>query len=431
LTHAEDASDHNLPLMIWYGLEPVVAGDPQRALQLASRSRIPQVARYTWRRLAADRHGLAAVIGSLRDSESSSQRDQDVLREVAASLKSRRGVAMPDAWRQVYQRLSRSDDPSLREVADQVAVALGDRRVFPRMRDRLADQHLPLERRLQALQILVEGSDPDAGGALLSVLAEPGLQRPAIRALAAYDQAEIADQLIDRYHELAPPARSDAVSTLVARPDWAHALLGAIEAEQVPRQDLHAYHVRQLMQLRDESLQQRVRQVWGRVTEATADSRKKIEQLKSQLTPEQLASADLPHGRAVFAKTCATCHRLFGEGDQVGPDITGSNRANLDYILENLVAPSAIVGKDYQLAVLVLTDGRVLQGLVLRENDSAVTLRTVNDELVIARSEIDERVTSPLSLMPEGQLDTLTGEEVRDLIAYLASPRQVPLPEDH
>ena len=82
--------------------------------------------------------------------------------------------------------------------------------------------------------------------------------------------------------------------------------------------------------------------------------------------------ADLSQGRALFKKTCATCHRLFGEGEQVGPDITGSNRANLDYLLENVVDPSAVLGKDYRMSVLALADGRVISGLVQKETDSAL-----------------------------------------------------------
>jgi putative heme-binding domain-containing protein len=116
---------------------------------------------------------------------------------------------------------------------------------------------------------------------------------------------------------------------------------------------------------------------------------------------------------------------LFGEGGKIGPDITGSNRANLDYILENILDPSAIVGKDYLMTIIVTMDGRTISGLIQKETDSAVTLRTINDTVVVAKSDIDERKLSPLSLMPEGQLNQLTPDDQRDLIAYLASPTQV------
>ncbi|MCA9082056.1 MAG: c-type cytochrome, partial [Planctomycetaceae bacterium] len=134
-------------------------------------------------------------------------------------------------------------------------------------------------------------------------------------------------------------------------------------------------------------------------------------------------------GRALFAKTCAACHRLFGEGGTIGPDLTGSNRNNLDYLLENIVDPSAVVNKDYRMTILQLTDGRVLNGLVLDKNDRTTTLRTATEQVVIENSQIEASKLTPLSPMPDGLLGTLTAEQVRDLFAYLQTPVQVPLPE--
>src|SRR5262249_37119914 len=128
----------------------------------------------------------------------------------------------------------------------------------------------------------------------------------------------------------------------------------------------------------------------------------------------------------VFAKTCAACHRLFDDGGAVGPDITGAQRNNLDYVLENLLDPSALVYGDYQVTTVETKDGRVLNGIVKREDDKAITLQTQKQAIVLPKDEIEHRVKSPLSLMPEGLLANLKDEEVRDLIGYLASPKQVP-----
>ncbi|HAN98452.1 MAG TPA: hypothetical protein DCQ98_13910 [Planctomycetaceae bacterium] len=127
----------------------------------------------------------------------------------------------------------------------------------------------------------------------------------------------------------------------------------------------------------------------------------------------------------LFDKTCGACHQLFGTGGDVGPDITGSNRANLDYVLENMVDPSAVMGNDYRMTLIETDDGRLVSGLVKLETDSAVTVRTLNDTVVIAKEEIVARELSELSMMPEGLLDPLSEQEICDLIKYLASPRQV------
>jgi len=112
----------------------------------------------------------------------------------------------------------------------------------------------------------------------------------------------------------------------------------------------------------------------------------------------------------------------------VGPDLTGSQRSNLDYNLENLLDPSALVGRDYQMTVLHLRDGRLITGIIQREDRHTLTIQTANDTVIAGRTEVRSRSQSPISLMPEGLLEKLTDEEVRDLIAYLASPEQVPLP---
>jgi putative heme-binding domain-containing protein len=81
------------------------------------------------------------------------------------------------------------------------------------------------------------------------------------------------------------------------------------------------------------------------------------------------------------------------------------------------------------MQIFQTADGRVINGIVVREDESVVLVQTQNDRVALAKSEIELRDTSKLSLMPEGQLARLSDEDLRDLVAYLASPRQVPLPE--
>ena len=154
-----------------------------------------------------------------------------------------------------------------------------------------------------------------------------------------------------------------------------------------------------------------------------------IADYKAMLTADNLKEADPAAGRAVFAKTCATCHQLFDAGRAVGPNLTGSQRANVDYVLENLVDPNALIGRDYQLTTILTAEGRVLTGIVAAENENSVTLRTANEDVILPKPEIDERSQSSVSMMPEGMLDKLSDAEVISLVRYLASPEQVPLPE--
>ncbi|MCA9150994.1 MAG: c-type cytochrome, partial [Planctomycetales bacterium] len=212
-----------------------------------------------------------------------------------------------------------------------------------------------------------------------------------------------------------------AIQTMTSRLDWARVLLDAVQQDRVVKSDLTAFTIRQLSSFHDEQLTARVEKLWGGVRETPADRRRLIELYKRRLSPANLEIADAAAGRTVFQKTCANCHRLFGEGGSIGPDITGSQRQSLDYLLENLIDPNAIVPNDYRMVVLETADGRVLTGLVVDETDAAVTLQTATEKVVVPSDEIEERSLSPLSMMPEGQLQTLTEVEIRDLIKYLMS----------
>jgi putative heme-binding domain-containing protein len=120
---------------------------------------------------------------------------------------------------------------------------------------------------------------------------------------------------------------------------------------------------------------------------------------------------------------------LFGEGRKVGPELTGAQRNNLDYVLLNLVDPNSAVGRDFRITIIVTDAGRSVAGIIVAENEGSVTIRTANDDVTIPLDEIDIRKRSAVSMMPEGMLDKLTPEQIRDLVVYLASPTQVPLPK--
>jgi putative membrane-bound dehydrogenase-like protein len=425
LSHAEDADDHNLPLMYWYGIEPLVTADPERALELANKSKIPKVSNFIIRRAASDEKSLDSVFKMLTKAHPDGQ--QVVLNEVLAAFEGRVNIAAPESWKPAYDVLAKSDNAATRDKADQIAVIFGDQRVLPKMRELLVNDKAPLEKRQQALDILLRGRDKDAVASFQAIVSDTALRGAAIRALSGYDDAKTPSVVLAQYAKLTEAEKRDAINTLCTRPTYAAALLDAIENEKLPRTDLHAYNVQALLRFNDEKLQTRIKSVWGEFRATAKDKQELIAKHKANLTSARVKNGDLSNGRRLFAKTCQNCHTLFGEGQKVGPDITGSNRANLDYILENMVDPSAIVGKDYRATIIETKDGRVVNGLIQKETDSAVTLRTINDTLVIAKADIEDRKLSDLSIMPEGQLNQLAPDEIRDLVAYLASPNQVAL----
>jgi putative heme-binding domain-containing protein len=196
----------------------------------------------------------------------------------------------------------------------------------------------------------------------------------------------------------------------------------------LPRAAVSPAAARQVFALSDKALTARLETVWGTIRPAAADRAALTKQWKGKLSAEGLKPADPSAGRAVFARSCASCHKLFGEGGDLGPDLTGSQRASLDYLLENVLDPSAVVPREYRVTNFTLADGRLVAGVVVRETPDGLTVRTTNDTLTIPAADIEVRKDTGQSIMPEGLFDALKPEEVRDLVAYLASPRQVPPP---
>ena len=175
------------------------------------------------------------------------------------------------------------------------------------------------------------------------------------------------------------------------RVDFAQALLDGVADKQIAATDLSADLVRQLHNLKNAALDQKINDVWGTVRDTAEDKAEAITHYKKLISNRSRQRADVSLGRTMFAKTCQQCHTLFGTGGKVGPELTGSNRANLDYVLANVLDSSDLVGKDYQTTVITTTDRRVLTGIVRGDDNDAVTLVTANETVIVPKGEIDER----------------------------------------
>ena len=199
-------------------------------------------------------------------------------------------------------------------------------------------------------------------------------------------------------------------------------------ANRIPKTELSADLVRQLRNLNDAELNKQIEQVWGIVRESAADRVALMARLKTVITNPHGSTPDREVGRAIFAKTCQQCHTLFGTGGKIGPDITGANRANLNYVLSNVVDPSAVMAKDYQPTILVTTSGRVITGIIKQDSGPGlVAVQTPEQLIEMPESDIEERKLSDKSMMPDDLLRTLSDSEVRSLASYLQGTGQSPI----
>jgi putative heme-binding domain-containing protein len=335
---------------------------------------------------------------------------------------------MPATWPYVFQKLAADPDRRVRSRAMALGVTFGDAAARGSLRLILADDKAPLAPRREALAALLQVKDPTLAATLQSLVRDPGLGGLAVRALSAYDDPATPNVLIAAYTSLGPIEKRDVLNTLAARKRSAQALLTAVEAGKLARGDLTADLVRQLRNLKDASLDARIGQVWGTARETTGDRARLIARYKAMIMSKPTHGTDPALGRAIFAKVCQQCHTLFGVGRLVGPDLTGSNRADIDYLLSNVLDPSALIGKDYLAHVIATTDGRVLTGIIRAEDKDTITLVTANETIVLPKSDVDERKVSEQSMMPDDLWKALSEQEIRSLVSYLASPAQAALP---
>ena len=430
-SHCEFAGDRELPLMIWYGIEPAVAHDRARSLELIAASQIPLIRQYVARRLTEDIEADLDTVNALVELAERADPPvaQDILVGMARALRGWSKAPQPAAWSSAASRFASSDSAELKQNVQELGVVFGDGRATDELRAIVVDAGADPGARRQALRSLLVGKPADLVAALQNLAGDRVMALEAIRGLAFYDHPDTPQCISRSWGIYGPAERAEAINTLCARPAYAQALLDMLRAGRIAKNDVTAFHARQISSFDDPELNRQLAELWGEVRVSTAEKRSLIERFKSQLTPDALAQAHPAAGRALFLKNCASCHVLFGAGRKVGPDLTGSNRKNLDYLLENVIDPSASVGSDFQTWVLVLDDGRVLNGVITEQSERTLTLQTAQEPITLDRRTIDQMQHTRNSLMPDGVLQQLSDQQVRDLLSYLMSPGQVPLPD--
>jgi putative membrane-bound dehydrogenase-like protein len=425
--HDEFAGDRVLPLLVWYGIESSVKQEPARSLELIRASRMPKVTRYVARRLTSgiesNPDAVASLVAMLIEDNSTATR-KSVLLGMAEALRGWSKAPAPRNWERAVEAIQKTGDGETvalaRELSIVFSTGLPQSEIFAFIRD--AKQ--PRESRRQALRSLVASRAEGLSELLRGLLDDRDMADEAVRGLAAVDLPAHAAELLDRYGRIDGEAKDAVVSALATRANTAAMLLDAVAAGRIPRGEVDALLLRQIQLLGDDTLVQRVARMWPKQRLIPGDKLKRINEYRQRLEPQTLASANVTNGKAIYTKTCGQCHKLFGDGGAIGPELTGSQRSNLAYLLENMLDPSAVVPEQYRMSIVTLGDGRVMSGIVGEQNERTVVLQTPTERLVLERSAIESIKPSELSLMPDGQLDTMRDDEVRDLIAYLMSSGQ-------
>lgn len=261
-------------------------------------------------------------------------------------------------------------------------------------------------------------------------LAAISSKNPAVAEAAWAGLARLADEktaaaLIAPYPSASQDRKKRTRAVLSSRAPVCEILLDAVDSGRIPRDDFALPELAAIARLGSETLDRKVLKIWGKIAQATPEERlAEVRRLNNDI---RAAPGDPKKGRELFAKVCASCHRLNDVGQAIGPDLTGANRADRDWLLTSLVDPSGVIRKEYQSRIIEMNDGRVLEGLLVESSGGLWKLaKTDGTTESVPASEIRDSRESAVSIMPEGLYRQFDPQQLRDLFAYLQSLEKSP-----
>ncbi len=386
------------------------------------------VAGVTTEMRAAAPEAMTRMVRMLAETDDA-QLQLDILRGLSAGFRGQERLPMPAGWEQVENRLGGSANGDVRTLVQTLSLTFGSQGALKALRALAADPKAEAGARRNALDSLMASRDPDLRALLQRLVSDTAVRGVVLRQLAAFDDGATPGLILAEYGKLAAGEKRDALNTLVSRVNFAKPLLAAVGAGTVPRTDLTAELVRQLRNLRNPDLEKQITQVWGVMKDTSPDMAKEIERYKALYWKGGSTPGDASKGRVVYNQVCAQCHHLFDSGGAVGPDITGANRSDLEYLLQNILFPNAVIPNEYRQTLVETKDGRLISGIVKGQEGGTLLIQTANEVVRVAVADIATREQAENSMMPEGLVAGLGEQQVRDLLYYLGRPGQVPLPK--
>lgn len=440
---ARCGNDPLIPHIVWQNLHPHLEGRSGDFLQIVENNRLadnanvagimPRVIERLLARRDFDAEPIAAVLQLLLDAGTAGREPARHCLSLLAERVQSREIA-GEALQTIRKRFtpilhgilkSDRDDPLVVETAF-LATTWNDAAGIAVVRQALV-QPGPVARRLAALDALVAAGDGSLIKAIGQILQNPtdnsaDFRGRLIASLGRLDDPQVASVLLENYGELEPELQPRAIELLTQRIPWSKQLLAAVGRNKVPATAINLNQARRLLSTGDAELAEQVRKHWGTVRDGRDPAREKyIAEMKRFLrdTP-----GDPFAGEKAFQRVCAQCHKIYGEGADVGPDITLNGRNSFEQLLSNVFDPSLVIGAAYRALTVVTTDGRVLTGLPVEDTPQRVVLKIQGGKLErLARDDIEFMKMSEISMMPEQLEKQLKPQEIADLFAYLTLDR--------
>jgi putative heme-binding domain-containing protein len=420
---SEDKKDHNLPMVVWAGITPLVEHDLNGLIEIARATQWPSLRTWIARAVTEQSAQQPLEFNSLLDLLVEQPKYSDsLLVGIERAVLGMKEFKKPDRWELVLSKLGKN--PQVLKLS----VLFGDEQATERMEKLVVNAQADPSVRRRSLKILIDSDSTNLKVLCGKLLNDPEMQVLAVRGLSQFEDLEIGKKLVDKLPDFSRQELDEVVGFLCGRVNWTGFMLEEMEKGNISRSVISPYHATQILALNNKELNEKLDRVWGVVrTSPDTMSERKIE-LKKELNAGHLANANLVNGRTHYDLQCGACHKLYGQGGKLGPDLTGSGRSNLDYLLENIVDPDSAVSADYRMNIIHLKDGRTLSGMIAGQDRNSLTLRMPGSDTVVSKSMVEKRETLSHSIMPAGLLDNLSLNARRDLIAYLMNPTQVSRP---
>jgi len=425
----DDSNDPDIPLMIWWAMEAKSESDRDALISIFEDKGIWQkkLVQDVFLKRLIQRYIMAA--GDANYSAASKLIQLAPSKNYAKILISglREGLRGKDVIG-LSSELTRAIQPFQSELFGAplvLSIRQGNANAVKKALAIIVDENADFEHRLSYIVILGQTNQPESIPVLLNIIENSkstgAMKEAALQALQRYNVDEIGLRVVKAYPQFRGDVgvRNAALELFATRTVWANQLFIAIgETKRISKDDVSDQLARRLKLLSDTKISALADRFWPNVK--LLSSSEKNDALAKYSKLIKSGSADIKNGRILYLANCGYCHRLFNEGGNIGPDLTGYERSNVNYFLLNIIDPNADIREGYGLQRFITSDGRTIEGKITASNGDTHTILTqAGKEIILSLKQIKEMKAIPVSIMPERILDRLKDQEIRDIFAYI------------
>ncbi len=426
IRRTEDANDKHIPLLLWWAIESKATTDRAAITKLLTDQSIwttPMMRQHLTARIAqrytAERtpSNLVTAARILAQAPSDADRDQ-LIKGLEAGLQGNAVQNPPAALVTETRKLwkTRAHTPQLISLATR----LGLPEAMAEAMELVKNPKTSANDRRALTKLLSERRSADA---LKLLLAEFQFSKSSSRrielmtAMQRFEDAAVGTSLLARYAEMPQRERNSAQNILSSRADWSLAFARGVDAGTIKREDVKPATVLAMQSHKRKAIDALVKKHWGQLRQSSEDKQKRIAAVGALIAENK---GDAEAGAQVYAIACAACHRYKGKGGNIGPNLDAYQLNNPGFLIPAVVDPSLGIREEFAGFNVVTKDNQRLTGFIAQNAPQFIVLRDLaQNSITLPRNEIKDLQAMPVSLMPEGLLDALTPQQVRDLFAFL------------